>query len=246
MPASVYEGPRWPLRLKALCAEFLSPPDEAAGDRTRGEIWKIFNLALAIYLRHHASRLAGISREDLEDIASDKSLDLMHRMVQGKQRFHDRRPAEIMSFFSKVARNELMDLLKERGRWVEPKDEERPEWEFGATGEEITMSRIERADLAAERQEFSRALLECAETLAPRSRLVWFFRVFYEMASKDIAVHPRVLVKPSHVDVLLQRSREKIRECMQRQGFQLGEIPPGTFAVLWRTFHRQAENRAEG
>jgi DNA-directed RNA polymerase specialized sigma24 family protein len=87
-----------------------------------------------------------------------------------------------------------------------------------------------------ERREFARALRKCAEALDARSRLIWFFRVFYSMATKDIAIHPNIDLKTGHVDVLLQRARKAIRKCMQSSGFDPNEIPRGAFAELWSAF----------
>jgi DNA-directed RNA polymerase specialized sigma24 family protein len=72
--------------------------------------------------------------------------------------------------------------------------------------------------------------------MQPRSRRIWLFRVFYEMPTRDIASHPDISLKPGHVDVLLQRCRETIRDCMRAKGHDLHEIPPGTFIEMWRCF----------
>ena len=56
------------------------------------------------------------------------------------------------------------------------------------------------------------------------------------MPSKDIAVHPELCLKASYVDVLLQRVRQAIRDCMLRKGFEAQDMPPGTFAELWGAF----------
>ena len=74
------------------------------------------------------------------------------------------------------------------------------------------------------------------EQLSRRSQVIWFFRVFYEMPSKDIAVHPEVCMSVNHVDVDLRRSRHAIQDCMRRRGFETHEMPTGTFAELWEAF----------
>jgi hypothetical protein len=56
------------------------------------------------------------------------------------------------------------------------------------------------------------------------------------MPSKEIALHPEVKLKIGHVDVILQRSREAIRNCMKHKGFETGHMPPGTFTELWLSF----------
>ena len=65
---------------------------------------------------------------------------------------------------------------------------------------------------------------------------IWFLRVFYGTSSKDIALHPKISLKVSHVDVLLQRSRQTIRKCMNRRGYEPRDMPPGTFVELWKSF----------
>jgi DNA-directed RNA polymerase specialized sigma24 family protein len=92
-------------------------------------------------------------------------------------------------------------------------------------------------DVLVERREFAQALRECARRLQPRSRLIWFFRVFYGMSSKQIAVHPEIALQAAHVDVLLQRVRHAVRECMHANGFEPRDMPPGTFTELWKEFH---------
>jgi RNA polymerase sigma factor (sigma-70 family) len=228
---------RWPDRLKEVSRKLRHSPGGISLDKARGEAWKILFLALSIYIRYHSTRLGGVSREDMEDLAAEKSLDLLRRIVSGEVDLSSPTPGEIVSFISKVARNDLVDLVKRRGRRVEPRDEDRPEWDIGGeTGEGVTMSATVGPDTAIERREFAEALRSCAEKLDPRSRLVWFFRVFYSMATKDIAAHPAVRLRVGHVDVLLQRVRRTIRDCMDRQGFQPEDMPPGSFTELWHAF----------
>jgi DNA-directed RNA polymerase specialized sigma24 family protein len=87
-----------------------------------------------------------------------------------------------------------------------------------------------------ERKEFVEALRHCTERLKVRARFAWFLRVFHEMSSKEIATHPAVRLKVSHVDVLLQRSRKAIRDCMERRGFEPKDMPSGAFVELWQAF----------
>jgi DNA-directed RNA polymerase specialized sigma24 family protein len=84
--------------------------------------------------------------------------------------------------------------------------------------------------------EFVEALSECLEHLAPRSRAVWFQRVFLEAPSRDIA--RRCGVQPGHVDVLVQRARTTLRQCMGNKGHGGTEARPGVFAALWPAMSR--------
>jgi RNA polymerase sigma-70 factor (ECF subfamily) len=216
--------------------ELESSADESSREEIAGETWNVLYFALTIYLRSHSSGIGEVSREELEDLASEKSLELLRRIVSGTTELSDRSPPEIMSFLSKVARNRLLDLLRARRRHPEPREDDRTEWETEGKGLTDPVATTVAPDLRLEQKEFARALRICVERLDPRSRLAWFFRVFYDMPSKDIAVHPKICLKVGHVDVMLQRCRLAIRECMHRQGFEPRDMPPGTYAELWQTF----------
>ena len=97
----------------------------------------------------------------------------------------------------------------------------------------------------AESKAYAEALKRCAETLENRARTIWLFRVFYEMSSKEISTHPEVRIKPGYVDVILQRVRDSLRECMRRKGHDTHQLPTGVFVELWRAF-RMEEAQAVG
>jgi RNA polymerase sigma factor (sigma-70 family) len=225
-------SPRWAERLNELCR---TNQDSRATTPSslRQEIWQIVSLALSRYLRYHAARLGVSGPEDLADIASQKSLELLGKPDTSNERLANLAPREIPGFLSTVARNGLVDLLKARGRSAPPLDDDDASVEDGLA---YVKSKTDRPDEPLERNEFAQALRQCAEVLEARTRLVWFFRVFYDMPSKEIAMHPRVQLKASHVDVLLQRGREAIRDCMKKRGYEPHEIPAGTFVELWRVF----------
>ena len=112
--------------------------------------------------------------------------------------------------------------------------------EEGDAAVDTTPGACEAPDVRVERREFIAALLLCVKKLQPRAQRIWFLRVFYDMPSKEIAVHPQVSARPNHVDVLLQRSRRSVRECMRRRGFEPHEMPVGTFVELWRALRKEA------
>jgi DNA-directed RNA polymerase specialized sigma24 family protein len=89
--------------------------------------------------------------------------------------------------------------------------------------------------------EFVRAFEACAKKLTSRDRTVWFFRVFYEMPSRQIAAHPEVDVSIQNVDVILLRCRRKIRACMHAKGHDSSDLPPGTFEALWKVFRMKVD-----
>ncbi len=232
---------QWPSRLRHASEQLQNPPDEASRTTALGQTWKILYASLSLYLRSHCSRFGAIAQEDLEDLAAEKALDLLRRIVSRKTAFADRSEGEIASFLSTVARNELLDWVKRDARRVLPKDEDQPEWDVGGIDQEAGMSTTDPPDVSVQRREFVDALRRCAEQLEPRSRSAWFFRVFYGMPSKDIAVHPELNLKASYVDVLLQRARRTVQDCMGRRGFDARDMPPGTFAELWSAFRLERE-----
>lgn len=194
--------------------------------------------ALARYIRCHAGGAPLLHAEDLEDLASTKALELLTRAESGDWNPDGRHPGEVAGYLAAVARNGLMRLAEHRRRETAP----------GVTsvdGEVMETEQADRssprADSAAEAGEFVEALRGCVETLAPRARRVWFFRAFYEMSSRDIAAHPAVGLNPGHVDVLVQRTREALRECLAGKGLRPRDYPPGTFSALWQGLSALAE-----
>lgn len=233
-------GPRWPFRLGELCARLRMDLQPAELDRARGELWLLLNTLLMNYLRHQAHAVRPIATADIEDIAAQKSLDLLRKSEQGEWDPTGRSPGEITNFLATVARNGLLDFVRKQRHIIRPDPEQDPAWD---TRDTVSRSRLHDGvspQLRVERREFVEVLRGCAAELQDRSRRVWFFRVFLEMSSKDIAMHPEVNLKPGHVDVILQRAREMIRECMASKGYAPCDMPPGTFSELWRVW--QAES----
>lgn len=139
---------------------------------------------------------------------------------------------EMPGFLSTIARNGLVDVLKSNQRWVTAEPQE-----IDAT-ERVVTERAPAIDpgVRHESEVFAGELRDCVENLAPRSRRIWFFRVFYDMPSKLIAAHPGIGLKAGHVDVVLQRARKAVRACMEKKGYNPEDMPPGTFVAMWRTF----------
>ena len=94
----------------------------------------------------------------------------------------------------------------------------------------------ESPDVQAERKAYVTALQQCVQKLERRARLIWFLRVLCELRSQEIARHPTIRLKPSHVDVILHRVRREVRDCMARRGYAPEDMPTGTFVELWRAF----------
>ena len=232
------DSPHWPSRVGDLCRELKTAPNPQARNALQGELWVLLHLALHRYLAFHSRKVGRFSREDLEDVAAQKSLELLRGAECGSWEPSTRSPGEIASYVSSVARNGLVDHARrtQRDAAVTRAESSDPD----AADPDALASRAEGPEAVTECHEFARALRDCAETLSARSRTMWFFRVFYDMATKEIAGHPEIGLKPGHVDVVLQRCRDAIRDCMKRKGHTTDALPPGTFVELWRSF--RAEN----
>jgi RNA polymerase sigma factor (sigma-70 family) len=224
--------PRWPRRLLEVHRILQSSSGEGPRRAAFEEAWLLIHSALGRYLDLHAARMGSADREDVEDLASEKALELVRRLESGAWNPEGRDPGEVAGFLSTVARNGLVDLFRERGRHVEHEEHDEREIQPAAGSASVS----ETPAIRLERRTFARALRACASQLSARDRTVWLFRVFYDLRSREIARHPEVRLKPSHVDVILQRCRSTVRDCMSRKGHQPGELPPGTFAELWDAF----------
>lgn len=228
----------WLTGFQEYCRVLQRPSGAPSRENAREKAWLLLNSAFSQYLRFHSSRMGSVSREDLEDIAADKSLDLIRRIELLAWEPTERSPSEITGYLSKVARNGLVDRLRELGRWVEVATEDQPEWDPDLTVLEASYDpRIppDSPSSRLERKEFTDALRGCAEELEPRSRIIWFLRVLCQHSSKEIATHPQVSIRASHVDVILHRARQALQECMRGKGCEPSDMPAGTFVELWES-----------
>ncbi len=233
LPYSESNTPHWAARLGELVHILQTPDTGPAGhEAARAESWVLLNSAI---LRHLSVRAggAGLAHEDREDLAAEKSLDLLRRAESGAWRVEGRAAGEIAAFVATVARHGIVDHHRRSSRWVQPGP--------GGMDETPHNDRVLAHDPGSplaqvERRDFVQALCDCAEHLQPRARRAWLFRVFYDLSSKEIAAHPEIDLNPAHVDVLLQRCRDGIRVCMRAKGYEPHDMPPGTFAALWKAF----------
>jgi RNA polymerase sigma factor (sigma-70 family) len=204
----------------------------------------VLNTAIYRLLGYHSSRLGRVPGEELEDIAAEKSLDILRRIETGTWEVTARTPVDVMRFLSKTARYGLLDALRDQGRRVELDDPDEEEWKVGGFEAQPAVAAIDPPDTSAERSEFSRALVECAGNLDGRSRQAWLLRAFAGLSSSEIARHPAVRRKASHVDVIVQRARRAVRECMRRKGHNPSDVPPGAFVELWSAFELEVAESA--
>ena len=224
----------WPGRLIELAAE----STRAAGPRkqtARTQLWLLLNTVLFYRIQREAARVGALTREDLQDLTSEKSLELMSRIEDGRWRIDDTAPATIVSFIATVARNGVIDLQRRK----------KPGAPLHEVEEAMDGSRSHdkpyiQPDVLPEQRQFVGAIVDCASVLKDMHRRIWLFRVLLEMSTKDIARHPDVGLEAGNVDVILQRSRNSVKACMAKKGFETKFLPPGVFSALWRAFQRDA------
>jgi len=193
----------------------------------------ILTSALRHYARGHAARRGRVDDEDLRDIAAEKALELLRRFESGAWTLEEGEGAGLRGYLSTIARNGVLDLLKRRGRFVTLEAEEGEEAPATFDLTTWTSSAADPANITV-RQGYVHGLRDCLSRLPVRNRRIWVLRVFYEMASRVIATHPEVGLTAPHVDVLLQRTRDQLRGCMQKKGLAPSEMPAGTLVELWR------------
>ncbi len=217
---------RWPLQLAdAVATARAARPAQRL--KTRPRLWALLHAGLFASLRAQAGRVTAVSREDLEDLASQKALELLLRAEEGAWDPGGRAEHEIAGYIARVARHALVDLARRRGRECPPPEDDES-WAVA-----IAAHTGERAGPEEEfaAREFVRELRGCLETLAPRARHAWFRRVWLERPSREIAV--RLGVNAAHVDVIVQRARAALRGCMEKKQQPEPQFRPGAFVDLW-------------
>lgn len=234
MPTSPEEAPGWAHALREAVPG-LRGAAGAERERRRERLWRTLHAALFAALRMQAGRIAPVSQEDLEDLASSKSLELMARAEAGTWDPVPHPPHEVAGFVRRVARNGLVDLARRRSRECPPPEDEEL-WDMRIADRLPEAARPE--DWASAR-EFTAALEGCVRELAPRARQVWFLRACLERPSREIAV--MAAVSPAHVDVIVMRAREKLAACMGAKGHRSADVRPGAFAVLWSEWQNREE-----
>ena len=239
MNAPCPEPGLWPLEVVRLHGAIHAARAPAERDAARGALWRLLFEALTRYLRVHSRHTRGTSPADLEDIASEKALEILARAESGAWDLCGRSAAEISGYLSRVARNGWVDLVQRASREVRVPEGGEPDRSLEGvpdrpgTLETSPGDRVEGVELAL-------ALRDCAESLPERERRIWFFRAFYEMSSREIAAHPLIRLNAAHVDVVAQRARLALRECLGRKGHTAGDAPPGAFIELWSQLEEMA------
>ena len=226
MGSPAIPSPRWPLHVTEA-ATALHGAKPAARSEARAALWPLLHAALFASLRAQAGRVATVRNEDLEDMASQKALELLVQAEEGTWDPRGRADHEVAGYLAKVARHALIDFARRRGREA-PEFDDAEAWAVAIAESVPEPARPEDMLVA---REFARALRDCSAALAPRARSAWFRRVFLERPSREIAA--RLGVNVAHVDVIVQRARAALRECMQAKGHPDTELKPGAFVEIW-------------
>ena len=108
--------PKWPGRLLEYCNVLQTSKDKSAVDEARGQLWLILNSVLFRAVNSHAARYGGVPREDLEDIAAGKALELLNRIQSRDLDLSDRNAKQLFAYLSSTANKGLMDLFRLHGR----------------------------------------------------------------------------------------------------------------------------------
>lgn len=229
MHPSPFPSPGWPGAVaRAITAlRAASAPRRQAA---RAQLWPLLHAALFAALRSQAGRITPVAHEDVEDLASQKALELMLRAEEGVWDVAERSESEIAGYVARVARHALVDLARRRGREA-PGPEDTEAWDL-ALAERVAGPALPEDAVAT--REFSDALVECAARLQPRARQAWFRRVFLERPSREIGT--LLGLTAAHVDVVVQRARATLTACMDGKGHREHGVEPGLFIELWRRF----------
>lgn len=231
---------RWPDELRRLQAALLAAPGGPARQALRGSLWRLLFEALSLKLHFQSRSWSGVDRAVLEDIAAEKALELLERAERGAWDLSGRSASEISGYLGNVARNGWADHEKRRRR-------ERASPDPHATRQAVRGDALEGVE--ANDAPLAEALLvdfvACVEALPPRGRLAWFLRAHHGLSGREIAAHPALRLNVGHVDVLVQRTRTALKECLRGKGHTVERLPAGAFVALWELFEALALREAE-
>jgi RNA polymerase sigma factor (sigma-70 family) len=219
-------APLWAERIEPAL-EALLGAGPGARDGARAEVWRLVHAGLFAALRAQAGRIAPVSREDLEDIASGKALELLQQAEGREWNVAGRSPREVAGFVARVARNGLVDLARRRAREAPP-PEDAEAWDRAVS--DAGANEADPLELASA-GEFLTRLKECVAGLTPRARKVWMQRVVLDRPSRETAGALGLSI--ANVDVAAQRARDALATCMAAKGHRVAALHPRAFVALW-------------
>ena len=233
-PRTLHPSDRWPERVIALFAEWKCAQGDDQRNRIISKVWELINVAIVEYVHLHARVLGRVDNDDAYDIASEKTIAFLRSLRTGAPDIAALRPGQLCRYVSALARNGLVDVLRRggSGNFV------------GVASEAALAPESDGAEINVGRGQFLDAIRDCVSRLPPRTRRVWFMRLFLDMPSKRIAAQSSIGMTTSAVDMLLSRTRRTLRECMKRKGLGADDAPPGALAALWESL-RDPRTRAD-
>jgi RNA polymerase sigma factor (sigma-70 family) len=240
METAAPAAPAWAAHIAhAVHALQTASPTEV--DAARARLWTLLHASLFASLRHQACRVARFSREDLEDVASAKALELLRQAESRKWSTEGRHAGEVGGFLLRVARNGLIDLARSRSREALPTPTSA---DGGEAPAEAASEMEDPSDVAATR-EFVTSLERCVGELQPRAREVWYRAAVLERPSRETAA--AMALNVGHVDVIVQRTRAALVTCLAKHGHRSTEVSPRAFVRLWADVaHRWLTHGAAG
>lgn len=224
---------QWPARLVTLCSAARQCANTECSTE-RDELWVVLRGCLFAAITSEARRYPCVMREDVEDLASNKALELARRAERGDWDPTGRSAGEVVSYIRSTARRALARLCDQR-RGLTSLDEHAEWGPRPSGGGAMTGGTSAAPDRLAEAEEFASALLGCLSMLTERARTVWILRGIHDLTTREIAAHPWVRVSPGNVDVILMRVRETLRHCLGAKGLEPEHLPAGSFTHCWLT-----------
>jgi DNA-directed RNA polymerase specialized sigma24 family protein len=176
-------------------------------------------------------------------MAADKALDLMSRIERREWDPAAASDAQVCAFLGAVAHHGVIDVFRRRSREaVLDRATLLAGPENGAS--RSSMAAGATAETAVDGERYARALLSCAAKLTARARRAWVMRVFGGLEIARIARHPRVGTSLGGAHLMLNRARRLLRRCMEAKGFEIRDMPAGTFVALWDLIESEHVARA--
>jgi len=157
------------------------------------------------YLRY----LGASDASEADDLTQETFLALLGAIR--KKSFEERGTAATAGYLRKIARNQLLQLRRRRGKELDTVQLEVAEQVWSHT---INRNGRESASDQDGVETFLQELARCREKLEGRVRQVvdWFYQ---EGLSRD-AIASRLDMKPQGIKTLLRRTRQSLRECVER------------------------------
>jgi len=142
-------------------------------------------------------RYLGAEATDADDLTQETFLAL------SRSKFEQRTPGETAAYLRTVARNQLLMLRRRQGRQIDTVGLEAAEQMWATTVSDTGMNTI------------LEALADCLKTVDGRAREA--IDLFYRDGLSRKAMAAALSIKPEGVKTLLRRTRDILRDCIQRK-----------------------------